>query len=157
MNNLLSEHFSLAEAIASETAERKGINNTPDSNVIKTMYKSAIGMEKIRVLLGNKPLHINSWYRCPELNSAIGSHQASQHLKGEAIDFIAPIYGDCVSVCKAIIASADIIRFDQLILEHTWVHVSFAILTCKPRNQVISLLATGKYSIGLTNKEGHNL
>lgn len=154
MTPLLSDNFSLAEAVVSEKAERAGFVNTPDSNTIETMYKTALCMERVRAALGNIPLHVNSWYRCLRLNRLLGSKDSSQHIVGEAVDFIAPLFGDPIDVCKALIANADLIRFDQLILEHTWVHISFAISTGKPRNQVLSLLTTGFYATGLTTIEG---
>lgn len=151
---MLSDHFSYMEAITSETAERLSIDNHPSASVLEVMDKSAIGLEKIRALLMNKSIHINSWYRSHELNKKVGGVDTSQHIDGEAIDFICPTFGDPLAICKAIISQAPLIRFDQLILEHTWVHVSFAILSGKPRGQVLSLLSSGKYAIGLTDKNG---
>lgn len=151
---MLSDHFSYAEAIASETAERSGIDNHPSTEVLTVMDKSALGMEKVRALLMNKSIHINSWYRSHDLNKAVGGVDTSQHIDGEAIDFICPTYGDCLAICKTIVANKELIRYDQLILEHTWVHISFAILSGKPRGQVLSLLASGHYAQGLTDKQG---
>jgi hypothetical protein len=150
----LSDHFSLAEALASETAERMNLMNTPDDTATSVMYRTAIAMERVRLVLGNKSIHINSWYRCLLLNRALSSKDSSQHLKGEAVDFICPAFGDPLAICRALIAAYDSIRFDQLILEHSWVHISFAISTGKPRKQVLSLLSNGGYAVGLTNKEG---
>lgn len=154
---MLSDHFSYAESIASETAERKGIDNYPSGNVLMVMDKSALGMEKVRALLMNKAIHINSWYRCHLLNKEVGGVDTSQHIDGEAIDFICPTYGDPLTICRTIMANQPLIRYDQLILEHTWVHISFAILSGKPRGQVLSLLSSGKYAVGLTDKNGISL
>lgn len=153
----LSDHFTLEEAIASETAERNGINNIPDSDTIRVMQKTADKMEKVRALLGDSPLHINSWYRCPILNMKIGSQSTSQHLKGEAVDFICPKFGSPLAICKQIIEYKALIPFDQLILEHTWVHISFAILNGNPRGHVLSLLTNKKYAAGLTDLNGNPL
>lgn len=154
---MLSDHFSYAEAIISETAERKGIDNIPSAEVLETMKSTAVKMEKVRVLLMNKSIHINSWNRNITLNAEIGGVLNSQHIVGEAVDFICPTFGSPLDVCKAIIAQKELIVFDQLILEHTWVHISFAILSGKPRGQVLSLLSSGKYALGLTDKEGNKL
>lgn len=151
---LLSDNFSLAEATVSEKASRAGFDNTPDSHTIDTMYKTAICMERVRCILGNKSLHVNSWFRCLRLNRLLGSKDSSQHLTGEAVDFITPFFGDPIAVCKKLIENADLIRYDQLILEHEWVHVSFAIATGAPRSQVLSLLENGTYATGLTTKQG---
>lgn len=157
MTIMLSDNFSYAEAIASETASRKDIDNTPSSEVLEVMKKAAIGMERVRATLNNNSIHINSWNRNLPLNRAIGSKDTSQHPKGEAIDFICPLFGNPLDICKMLITHTDLIRFDQLILEHTWVHISFAILSGKPRNQVLSLLSSGQYSLGLTDKNGIKL
>jgi hypothetical protein len=153
----LSDHFTLPEAVYSTTAKLQHLNNVPSASTVQTMKQTAFCMERVRAALGNLPLHINSWYRSPEVNAAVGSKSTSQHILGEAVDFICPEFGSCVDICKKLIELKDLIRYDQLILEHTWVHISFAILSTKPRGQVLSLLATGAYSIGLTDKQGHPL
>jgi hypothetical protein len=153
----LSDHFSLEEATTSDSAARLGIDNTPDAATISVMMYTATQMEKVRALLGNIPIHVNSFYRSPDLNAAIGGVPTSQHCKGEAVDFICPQFGDCFAICKVIIAHQELIPFDQLILEHTWVHVSFVNPSSQRRGQVLSLLATGHYASGLTNKNGEPL
>ena len=153
MPKMLSPHFSLAEAIHSETAARKGIDNTPREVDIFTMRNTAERMEQVRILLG-VPITVSSWYRSPEVNAAIGSKSTSQHIKGEAVDFIAPSFGDPVTICKKLIPFIESLRIDQLILEHTWVHISFAISTGKPRGQVLSLITGNHYANGLTNRYG---
>lgn len=150
----LSEHFTLEEAIVSQAAARNGLDNTPTKDVLETMLATAVKAEKVRTLL-NAPMHVNSWYRAPAVNKAAGSKtHLSQHITGEAIDFICPKYGTPADICKAIVANADLIRFDQLILEHTWVHISFAILSRKPRGQVLTLQSDGSYKPGLTTPTG---
>lgn len=153
----LSEHFSFAEACYSDTATAQGIANIIPPQVIPVVEKTAIGMERVRAALGNKAIHINSWYRSSALNKAVGSKPSSQHIAGEAVDFICPDFGTPVSICKKLIELKDLIRFDQLIMEGTWVHISFAISTGKPRNQVLSLLRNGNYAQGITDKQGHPL
>lgn len=151
--NLLSDNFTLEEGTSSATATEHGIDNTPSIDTLEVMYKSATKLEKVRALL-DKPIHVNSWYRCPELNTAVGSKNTSQHIKGEAIDFVSPAFGTPLDICNIIIANKDLIGFDQLILEHTWVHISFSILSGAPRGQVLSLLTGGKYAVGLTDADG---
>ena len=153
-NTSLSLHFTLSEALKSPTAEHDHIINQPSNSIISVMVMAAAKLEVVRNLL-NRPMNISSWYRCPELNAAVGSKPTSQHIKGEAIDFECPEFGTPLEVCKFIVANKDKIQFDQLILEHTWVHISFPITSGEaPRLEVLSLLATGGYSHGLTDKEG---
>lgn len=152
----LSEHFTIGEALESRTADIKGINNSPDIAALIVMISTAKMMERVRDLLNN-PITINSWYRNPVLNKAVGGVPTSQHAKGEAVDFICPKFGSPINICKEIIKNKNIIQFDQLIHEHTWVHISFAIQSGKPRGQVLSLLNGNKYSQGLTDKLGNSL
>ena len=124
MNHLnLSAHFTLEELTASDTALRKGIDNTPDAEALANLHELALGLERVRALLGH-PLYITSGYRGLKLNSAIGSAPTSDHVKGYAADFVCPGYGPPKEICKAIRDSD--IDYSQLIFEGTWAHISFA-------------------------------
>ena len=152
-NVMLSEHFSLKEFLHSPKAEAAGIENIAPHDVIKTGYKTALCMEKVRAVL-KAPIITTSWYRCLDLNRLLKSADTSQHIQGEAVDFICPKFGTPKDICKFLVQNQSLIQFDQLILEHTWVHISFAIRSGKPRHQVLSLLASGGYSSGLTDAKG---
>lgn len=144
----LSAHFSLDELTASQTATRKGIDNTPPADVMPAMQELANGLERVRRILG-VPMQINSGYRSAKLNAAVGGSKTSQHCKGEAADFVAPQFGNPMEVCRAIVANADEIQFDQLIYEGAWIHISF---TPDPRQSVLTAhFGNGgvKYSAGL--------
>jgi hypothetical protein len=83
----LSPHFKLFEFVISETAERKAIYNRPSDEIIarlRTLCESIL--EPARQQLG--PLHINSGYRSPELNAAIGGSSTSAHMIGYAADVV---------------------------------------------------------------------
>lgn len=152
----LSPHFTLAEAILSQQGARAGLDNTPPDSVITVMQEAARHMEIVRSIL-SAPITVSSWYRSPEVNALVGSKPTSQHRKGEAIDFISPTFGDPLAICRKIIEYKNYINYDQLILEHTWVHISFSITGGKARNQVLSLLQNGGYASGLTDKLGNKL
>lgn len=124
----LSEHFNLNEFTISQTATRKGIDNTPPEPVIERLRMLAATLERVRGLLGNSPIRISSAYRCKELNRAIGSGDTSAHVLGYAVDFTCPIFGTPKEVAQEIAASS--IKFDQLIYEGTWIHLSI-----DPRNR----------------------
>jgi len=127
----LTENFSLKELTSSQTAERKGIDNTPSTEHQENL-KSLCEMilQPIRDHFG-QVVSVSSGYRSPELCTAIGSKITSQHAKGEAADF--EIFG--VSNKEL----ADWIyyntQYDQLILEYWnesdpnsgWVHCSFSL------------------------------
>ena len=87
----LSENFSLLELTKSQTAERKGIDNTPGPdhrNNLKSLCESVL--QPVRDHFG-RVVSVSSGYRSEELCLAIGSKTTSQHAKGEAADF--EIYG----------------------------------------------------------------
>lgn len=120
----LSAHFSLDEFTRSQTAARRGLDNTPDAETLERLKETASGMEQVRELLGH-PITITSGYRSLKVNSAIGSRPTSAHVKGYAADFICPAFGGVAEICDAIMDST--IRWDQLIKEYdSWVHISFA-------------------------------
>lgn len=133
----LSEHFNLDEFTISQTATRKGIDNTPPEPVIERLRMLAATLERVRGLLGNSPIRISSGYRSKELNRAIGSGDTSAHMLGYAVDFTCPIFGTPKEVANEIAKSA--IKFDQLIYEGTWIHLSV-----DPRNRREVLTATFK-------------
>lgn len=157
----LSRHFTLEEATHSQTAERLNIHNQPDPETLAVMIKTAEYMEMVRYKLGN-PIIVSSWYRSAALDLALrGGKPAakrSQHQKGEAVDFICPKFGTPLQVIQRIISNKEWIPYDQLIYEHTWIHISFAInLPRPPRGEVLTLLETGGYAFGLTDRKGKQL
>jgi zinc D-Ala-D-Ala carboxypeptidase len=125
----ISEHISLKEAIRSNTAKRLGIDNMPDNETLVTMQITAEHIfEPIRNKF-NEPIYISSFYRCPELNTAIGGSTRSQHCKGEAID-IDDVYSKATNA-DFFNYIKESLEFDQLIWEFgndeqpDWVHVSY--------------------------------
>ena len=131
-----TEHFTFSEFVMSSTAIRHGIDNTPSQNLLPNIKRTLDGLERIRSAIG-LPIHINSGFRCDQLNRLMGSHKSSQHLKGQAADIIAPKYGNPYKLALAIVEDSNIINFDSLILEFGhWVHISF---TAIPRNSVFTI------------------
>lgn len=118
----LTEHFSLEELTASDTAVRLGIDNNPPDPVLENLHILAQGLESVRRVLKN-PIHINSGYRCKSLNQAVRGSKTSEHMTGLAADIICPRFGTPLEVCRAIAAAG--IPFNQVIHEGQWCHVSF--------------------------------
>lgn len=140
----LTQHFSLAELTASQTADRKGIDNTPPPEVIQRLTKLAHGLEMVRALV-QCPLIISSGYRSLMVNGLVGSKSTSQHVRGEAADFTAPAFGTPAALMDAIHRKRETIRYDQCILEYAakgggWVHISFS---DTPRMQSLVIDGTG--------------
>ena len=130
----LSPHFTLEELTVSQEAVRKGLDNTPNAQILQKLTMTAMKLEEVRSLL-SVPLHVSSGYRSPAVNKAVGGAPMSQHLLGEAVDFTAPQFGNPLTVCKAIQASG--LKVDQLIHEFgAWVHISFS---SNPRGQFLTI------------------
>ena len=82
----LSKNFQLFEFIESDTAKKKGIDNTPNEEIIENIRFLVVNLlQPIRDRI-SYPFHINSGYRCKELNKAVGGSDTSAHLKGLAAD-----------------------------------------------------------------------
>lgn len=120
MTTWLSKHFSLEELIATQHRE---IDNTPPPAFMPRMMNLALRMEGVRTILRDKPISVNSGYRCPSLNTKVGGSEDSAHMKADAVDFNCYTFGTPLKVCHAIAKSP--LLFDQLIEEGTWVHISF--------------------------------
>jgi len=83
----LTKNFSLSELTKSQTAERKGIDNTPSAEHQENLKSLCTAiLQPVRDHFG-KVVTISSGYRSPELCTAIGSKITSQHAKGQAADF----------------------------------------------------------------------
>lgn len=118
----LTPHFTLEELTFSSTATVKGIDNTPPPDVAANLQKLASGLERVRAVL-NAPLHIDSGYRSPELNQIVRGVPTSAHVTGFAADFVCPGFGAPIDIVRKL---TGLLKFDQLIQEGTWVHISFA-------------------------------
>ena len=126
---MISEHISYKEGVYSVTATRRGIDNIPNGEQLANMELLAKKVfEPLREWVSG-PIKINSFFRCPELNKAIGGSSKSQHCKGQAID---------IDDTFRVVANSDMynyikenLDFDQLIWEFgddenpNWVHVSY--------------------------------
>ena len=127
----LSNNFSLNELTKSQTAERKGIDNTPSTEHQENLKSLCTHvLQPVRDHFG-QVVSVSSGYRSPELCVAIGSKTTSQHAKGEAADF--EIFG--VSNKELADWIHYNLNYDQLILEYWkgeddpnsgWVHCSYS-------------------------------
>ena len=143
----LSEHFTLAEFTASDTAARRGIDNTPSAQIIGSLTILAAKMEEVRVLLGY-PVSISSAFRCSALTKISGSKPTSKHVQGQAADFRCDGYGSLLDVIQAIRKSG--IVYDQLILEFFnpttgggWVHIGMG---AENRKQLLTINSSGTFA-----------
>ena len=126
---MISKHVSYKEGVYSNTATRRGIDNTPNDEQLNNMELIAEEVfEPLRVWVGG-PIKINSFFRSPELNTAIGGSSKSQHCKGQAMD-IDDTFGKATNA-EMYNFIKDNLDFDQMIWEFgnddnpDWVHVSY--------------------------------
>jgi hypothetical protein len=127
--NKISKHISFNEAVASYTAKRRGIDNTPNAYHVSNMEVLAEKIfEPLREWVGG-PIKINSMFRSKDLNTAIGGGRSSQHMEGRAMD-IDDTYGHKTNA-EMYNYIKENLDFDQLIWEFgsdenpDWVHVSY--------------------------------
>ena len=126
---MISKHISYKEGVHSNTAIRRGIDNTPTDDQLYFMEIVAEEVfEPLREWVGG-PIKINSFYRCPELNTAIGGSATSQHCKGQAMD-IDDTFGKATNA-EMYNWIKENLDFDQMIWEFgdddnpAWVHISY--------------------------------
>lgn len=122
----LTPNFTLEEFTDSQTAARKGIHNVPhhSSQERKNLQRIANVMERVRILLNNKPILISSGYRSPAVNTAVGGSKTSAHMSALAVDFSCPGFGSPIAICKKLKPHMVELGIDQLIHEFdTWVHL----------------------------------
>jgi hypothetical protein len=140
MATWLTAHFALEELACTQHRE---LDNTPPPEIAATLRETAIRMEEVRRLLGDRAITVSSGYRSRTLNRAVGGARTSAHLTGHAVDFNCFRFGPPLEVCR-VIAEAPI-AFDQLIEEGTWIHLSF---DPRLRRQVLTK-RPGGYGLGL--------
>ena len=138
----LSEHFTLEELTITNHRE---YDNTPNADQINNLQRVAELLEQVKKVLGGKPVMVNSGYRSPQVNLAVGSKPTSQHCLGCAADIRVPgMTPD--EVVQAIKASD--IPYDQLIREFdSWTHISVPNLANgEPRKQALIMDKQGTRS-----------
>lgn len=121
----MAEFFTKSELTRSDTARIRRIDNTPTPEASAALDALMWNvLDPIRRMWG-RPIIVNSGYRCPKLNAAVGGSATSQHMKGEAADITAGDPTKNKELFDMIECSA--IPFDQLIDEkgYRWIHVSY--------------------------------
>jgi len=135
----VSENFTLEELTHTDHRE---FDNTPNEQERANLGRLATMLERVKEVLGNKPIMINSAFRSKQVNDAVGSKDTSQHRIGCAADIRVPgMTPD--EVVKAIIASD--IGYDQIIREfNSWTHISVPnSFSTLPRKQALIIDKTG--------------
>lgn len=118
-------YFTINELCKSDTARAKGIDNTPPAEVIKNLTQLVdVVLDPLRKNWG-APLRVNSGYRCPALNKAVGGSAKSDHLYGYAADITAGSVEKNKELFKLVQKLN--LPYRQLIDENnfSWVHISY--------------------------------
>jgi hypothetical protein len=125
----ISKHVSYKEGVRSNTATRLSLDNTPDSYQLSNMGILTDNIfEPLRKWVGG-PIKINSFFRCENLNKAIGGSSRSQHCQGRAID-LDDTFGHKTNA-EMFQYIKENLNYDQIIWEFgddtnpDWVHVSY--------------------------------
>ena len=126
---MISKHISYKEGVYSRTATRRDIKNKPSDEQMDSMCLVAEEVfEPLRMWVGG-PIKINSFFRSPELNKAIGGSGKSQHCQGQAID-LDDTYGRATNAEMYEFIKKHL-NYDQMIWEFgdddnpDWGHVSY--------------------------------
>ena len=115
----MTPHFTLAELTVTD---HRTLDNTPDPIALANLQRLAEFLERVREVLGGKPVMVNSAFRSKAVNDAVGSSDRSQHRLGCAADIRVPGMSPD-AVVKAVMASG--LAYDQLIKEFdSWTHIS---------------------------------
>ena len=118
------KHFTISELLKSDTALKHRLWNGAPKEAeenLRSLVEQVL--DPLREAYG-KPIHVNSGYRCPQLNTLVGGSINSQHMRGEAADIrpVAGNEGDLDEIARILIDNG---KFDQLIIYPTFIHVSW--------------------------------
>jgi hypothetical protein len=143
MTTLLSEHFTLIEM----TSTLQAFANKPDSAQTENLRRLClVVLEPLRGLVG--PLRVNSGFRSPAVNAAVGGAQQSAHLDGRAADVV-PVRMTCRDAMLAMSRSE--IPFDRAIYERRgglpWIHVQVREQPRSPRREMLMSVVHGVFDV----------
>lgn len=141
MSIQLTQHFSLEELTTTTNKKLRDKNYRYGLQKMTQINILAHFAEQVRLIVGC-PMQITSGIRCEELNTLVGGSKTSQHLKGEAIDFIPTKIKIKTAFDKLKNSN---LEFGQLIIEKSgikeWIHISIG-----TKRQILKY-ANGKYSV----------
>ena len=134
-------YFELKEFIASDTAKKKGIDNTPTFSVVENLSELVEKiLDPLRAAYG-LPIRITSGYRCEKLNKAVGGVSNSVHQMGLAADL--QVFGSFAKFKNFVVdwAKKSGVKFDQILLEkdskgNEWIHISLRDNMGRQRGQI---------------------
>lgn len=126
----LSEHFTFEELTRTDIRSLLDKNRKLASDNADVMANlKRVAKELLEPIRGvfQVPIQINSGYRCPELNAAVGGSATSQHVRGEAADIVIRGYeteAQEVEAVRRILKALPNLAFGQMLVEFGCIHVS---------------------------------
>ena len=155
----VTANFNMRELTHSNTAVARKLSNKPGTVHEQNLVAATVNLfQPIRDILG-QPMIINSGYRSPAVNKAVGGSSTSAHGIGFAIDFVSPKFGSSTDIAKTLVKElkARNIKFDQLILEFpdqagSWIHIGYKNSAGQQRGQILTAKKIGgrtKYLSGI--------
>ena len=145
MGTNVTQHFTWNETQVTST----GLSNVPATIAHEqAILNTATNMEIVRAILNRLPIKINSWYRSPAVNKAVGGVETSEHSLGQAVDFTCNRFGSPFQISVELSKFSHILNYNQLIYEGTWVHISFPPEGVRGKREVLTM-KNGKYLKGL--------
>lgn len=154
----MGKFFTIEECCKSDTAKSKGIDNTPNGEVLHNLDRLIYDiLDPLRTKWG-KPIYVNSGYRCYRLNKLVGGSTTSQHLIGEAVDITTGSKEGNRKLFKLIISMN--LCYDQLINEfdYSWIHISHKWKNINSnRKQVLDSVKTSKGKTAYLNHDSNKL
>ena len=148
MSQPISRDFTTKEVMASDTADRQGIDNTPPPNLMDEARRLAARiLQPLRDEIG-QPLNVTSWYRSPALNEAVGGSETSAHLEARAADVWSYGYTALELAYQCVMQRAP---FDELIIypDQGRIHVAIKPSGRDPARELMTKLEGSSYLMGL--------
>jgi zinc D-Ala-D-Ala carboxypeptidase len=115
-------YFTLTELAHSDTAKKLNLKNVPNQREAQNLIALAKNVLDPARHWYNKPIHVTSGFRNPQLNKELNGAKHSQHMQGEAADIVPQDPEDLTKLYEFIKRN---LTYDQLILEPSWIHVSY--------------------------------
>lgn len=139
----LTEHFTLDELTRSDYANEHGLSNSASEYVEKNlMMLCVLILEPLRIAL-NRPVTINSGYRCKEVNTGVGGVASSHHLLGLAADIHFHSETELKEMITVLKGNK---HLDLALVERSkntkWLHVQLPRPNATPRNRISSVFVT---------------
>jgi hypothetical protein len=147
INQKLSPHFTLLEFTYGGTQmpqeSKRFFTEAILNDKLDELKYLAEQMENVRELLGGKPIKVHCALRPYEWEIYRKRNGKSQHITGNAVDFSCPSYGSVLEIARFLSKNKEKLKYDQLIYEHSWIHISFVKDKARKNDLTLNLKTMG--------------